>query len=120
MSTIKLAASNPDIGGGGPRGPENSMLEQRVEKLEQRAEHSEGSLQRIELIATELKERTSHPASAADVAEIKGRLNSIPTTWQTVAILATLLIGIAGLVVATNNFLAHSGKPDAPTTQATK
>jgi len=36
---------------------------------------------------------------------IEGRLSMIPTTWQIVAILATLLIGLSGIIFATSKFL---------------
>ena len=110
----------PSDSGDDGSGPEDPMLEQRDDKLEQRMDRMEGALPRIELIVTELKEGTSHLATASDLVEIKGRLNSLPTTWQTIAILATLPIGIASLVFATTNFLAHSGKSDALSSQAPK
>lgn len=86
------------------------MLEPRVTALEQKIERVENSLQRIELIVTELRERSSHQATAADVARIDGRLSNIPTTWQIVAILAALLFGVSGLLFTAGNFLAHSAK----------
>jgi hypothetical protein len=36
---------------------------------------------------------------------IKGRLALIPSVWQTIAILSTLLIGLSGLILTTAKFL---------------
>ncbi|KMO13642.1 hypothetical protein [Methylobacterium platani] len=34
---------------------------------------------------------------AAKLSGLEGRVSSIPTTWQTIAIIAGLLVGIAGV-----------------------
>lgn len=36
-------------------------------------------------------------ASSADLRDLSGRVSSIPTTWQTIAIIAALLVGISGI-----------------------
>ncbi|MGX9984549.1 hypothetical protein [Methylobacterium fujisawaense] len=57
---------------------------------------------------TKIEERLEHTATAASMAaghgelsekigRVDGRTSSIPTTWQTVAIIAALLVGIAGV-----------------------
>lgn len=39
------------------------------------------------------------------LAGIEGRLSMIPTTWQTIAILAAPLIGHSGIIFMTSKFL---------------
>jgi hypothetical protein len=79
-----------------------AALERRVVKLEFKIDHIEEALRRIELALREL---------AADnkdfrIVGIEGRLSQIPTGWQTKAILATLLVGMSG-VLFTASRLVH-------------
>lgn len=57
---------------------------------------------------TKLEERLDHTATAAALAsgygdlnakieKVDGRLSNIPTTWQTIAIIVGMLVGIAGV-----------------------
>jgi chromosome segregation ATPase len=39
------------------------------------------------------------------VAHIDGRLANIPTVWQTIAILASLLVGLSGIIFTASRFL---------------
>jgi hypothetical protein len=39
------------------------------------------------------------------MAGIEGRLSQIPNVWQTIALLATLLIGLSGIVFTASRFL---------------
>jgi hypothetical protein len=78
---IKLQASGSQQkglagGGGGPHDPDME-LERRVAKLED-------AVLGIRL----------------DIAEIKGKISNMPTTWQLLGVNFGLAIGVAGLVFA--------------------
>ena len=107
----------PDSGRGAGGGPEDSMLEQRVATLEQavarieiKIDRSETAFRRSEdalkSLADDNKSFAKQNAElAAQVARMDGRLTSIPTFWQTIASLGTLLIGISGLLFTASRFL---------------
>jgi hypothetical protein len=99
--------------GGGGDGPEDPMLERRVAALESAVGEIRGSVSRIEnklerhdealrriedalKVLSDLREKVAH---------IDGRLANIPTFWQTIALMATFLIGIAGLIFTASRFL---------------
>jgi hypothetical protein len=85
------------------------MLEQRVSRLEQRMERIEGILLKLEPQITELlltgAKQTDLQALKAQVAKVEGRLENIPTTWQVIAIMSGMLVGIAGIVFAAARLL---------------
>ena len=102
------------------------MLEARVERLEQRLERVEAILVRLEPkitdIAIELKQVPKFSDFArlqADVGEIRGRLDGVdkrlggvegrfsqvPTIWGMLGILATLMLGMAGLIFTAGKLL---------------
>lgn len=104
-------------------GPEDPMLERRVEILEADMKEVKASLSRLETGFARIEERLSHVATVSDIATVResvarldGKLTQIPTTWQIIGILAGLLFGVASLVYATNNFLDHKSV-SAPTSQ---
>ena len=81
-----------DGGGGGPAG---LPLEQRVGRLEAKVDRNEAVLARLEPKVTEI---LFTGAKATDLAEVKGRLPSLPTWWMLmVTVLSTWLAG-AGIV----------------------
>ena len=81
-----------DGGGGGPAG---LPLEQRVGRLEAKVDRTEAVLTRLEPKITEI---LLTGAKATDLAEVKGRLSSLPTWWMLmVTVLSTWLAG-AGIV----------------------
>lgn len=43
-----------------------------------------------------------------ELAEIKGRIGQIPTTWQMITFMVTSQIAFAGVLVATLRFAGHS------------
>ncbi len=66
-------------------------LEQRVDRLEQKVD-------RIEAILTRLEPRIAEvlltSAKSVDLAEIKGRISSLPTWWMLlVTVLSTWMVG---------------------------
>ena len=90
-------------GGGGGSAPLPS-LEQRVGRLEEKVDRIEAVLVRLEAKVTEIL-LTS--AKATDVAEIKGRVSSLPTWWMLlVTVLSTWMVG-AGIVFT----LVKAGHP---------
>ena len=40
-----------------------------------------------------------------DITSVEARFQYIPTTWQIITIMATLLIGLSGVIFATGNYL---------------
>ncbi len=105
------------------------MLEQRVGKLEEKVDRIEAAVIRIDGMVTRILETgakqsadiTEIKATGAkqtdlnmvqlDTAEMKGRLsgiegrfNQVPTIWGMLGVVATLLIGIAGLMFTAGKF----------------
>jgi hypothetical protein len=98
------------------------MLEQRVGRLEEKVERIEAILVRLEpqikeILLTGAKQADLNKVQL-DIAEMKGRLsgiegrigsvegrfNQVPTIWGMLGIVATLLIGIAGLMFTAGKF----------------
>ena len=86
------------------------MLEQRVARLEEILVRREPRI--VEIALTGAKQ-SDLQAMRIDVAEIKGRLTgledrfgSLPTTWQMVSIIATMLVGIAGIVFVAGSYFS--------------
>ena len=120
---VPMSARSREIGGGADgSGPEDPMLEARVEKLER----VEAILVRLEPkipeIAIELKQVPKYSDFArlqADVGEIRGRLDGVdkrlvgvegrfsqvPTIWGILGILTTLMPGMAGLILTAGKYL---------------
>jgi hypothetical protein len=65
-------------------GPQDPSIEARLARLE-----SDCQLMRADLSATR-----------ADVAFIRGKIESLPTTWQMIATILTGNIGLAGVLLA--------------------
>jgi hypothetical protein len=106
---VPLRGAKDDIGMGGAGGPEDPMLEQRVARLEQILERLEPKITEIFLTGAK---QTDVQRLQVDLARIEGRvmgidgrLASIPTTWQVVAILATLLIGLSTIIFTASKWL---------------
>jgi chromosome segregation ATPase len=108
-------------GDGGPSGP---TLEERVTAPEQRVERIDRKIDRIESkldrhdeafrriedalksLALDHKDFVKSQMDLREkVAHIDGRLANIPTFWQTLALQATLLLGIAGLIFTSSRLL---------------
>jgi hypothetical protein len=111
--------------GDGGSGPEDPMLERRVDTLEADMKEVKASLLRLETGFARMEERLSHVATVSDIAAVResvsrldGKLTLIPTTWQIIAILAALLFGVASLVYATNNFLGQKAVSAPPSLTA--
>lgn len=92
---------SPAGSGGGSSGDGGSM-EARVAVLEQIAKESSGKLSEV---ATTLERvRTDLTAAGRDIAEVKGRLSGLPSTW----VLLTAVVGgqltLAALIFAALKF----------------
>ncbi|HKI14701.1 MAG TPA: hypothetical protein VKA12_06760 [Roseiarcus sp.] len=74
---------------GGGDGPEDPMLEQRVARLEQILERLEPKI--TEILLTGAKQSDLHKVQT-DLAEVKGRISGMPTTWTLFAGLVTATI----------------------------
>jgi len=92
------------------------MLEQRIERLEKILASLEPKITEILLTCAKKDDALKLYMEAADIkgrvqaidgrlAGIEGRFAYIPTTWQMIGILGTLLIGISGVVFTASRFL---------------
>jgi hypothetical protein len=82
-------------GGGGPHDP---TMEIRLAHLE-----TDVATMRADLSAT----RADLGATRVDMAYIRGRLESLPTTWQMIGTVLAGNIGLAGLLFATVKLFQH-------------
>lgn len=100
--------------GGGGGGPTDRM-EHRIASLEKSYEKLDGKIDKLTDLVRAFGEKSAErlatiegrlngiekaldaKASTADVKELSGKVSNIPTTWQTVAIIAALLAGIGGV-----------------------
>lgn len=99
------------------------MLEQRVERLEKILSSLEPKItellltcakkddfQRLQLDLAKVEGRMSGidgrlAGIEGRMSSIEGRFSMIPTTWQILTILATLLIGVSAMVFTTAKYL---------------
>ena len=123
VSNVEHVVFSKETRGGGPGGPDGSDLARRVVALEVKIDRIDGALARLEPavreIAVDNRKQFVDLLSRIGAVEarlagvegqmegVKGRLALVPTTWQIIAILATLLIGIAGIIFTASRFL-HS------------
>ena len=115
MVTQSMSSDNiiqfPGEGGkstdGGGSGPEDPILEKRVDAIEVDLKNVKEILQRLEVgfariesTLAQLPKATDYASLKADVAEIKGKVSNSPTTWTLLGIVfSTWAIG-SGIVFA--------------------
>jgi uncharacterized coiled-coil protein SlyX len=88
---------------GGGDGPEMPMLEQRVAALESKLDRMDSTIQRIDVSIAKIEatlgqmpKMADFAALKSDVAETKGRLGGLPSTWQLLlSVIATWASGAA-------------------------
>ena len=104
---------------GGPTsgGPDDPMLDYRVQRLEDDLRDVKASLRAIEATLAEMSSRLAGidgrltglegrlAGIDARISSVEARFQYIPTTWQVITIMATLLIGLSGVIFATGNYL---------------
>ncbi len=78
-------------------------IELKLDRVENKLDRHDDAFRRVEDALKSLAEDNKRfSTSLADlrekVAHIDGRLANIPTFWQTILLMATLLVGIAGLL----------------------
>jgi hypothetical protein len=100
----------PPSGTGGA-GPEDPMIE-HIEKLEGKMDKVEGKLSAIEVTLAEIKGQLSQMPKATDfaklsaeVAEVKGRVANLPTTWQLMTFTIGSVMAAAGLAFTIARYL---------------
>lgn len=79
------------------------MLEDRVRRLEDDMKEVKASLKTIELAVAEIKhlpKMSDYATIKADVAEIKGKLSNLPTTWTLISFAIGSVLASAGLAFA--------------------
>ena len=104
-----------DTGGGGgsgrpPLSERVAAVEKSVMRIELKLERHDEAFRRVEealkSISVDIKTLTNAGFDLREkAAHIDGRLANIPTFWQTLALIATLLIGIAGLLFTSSKVL---------------
>jgi hypothetical protein len=94
----------PFRSGGGGDGPDNPMLEQRVASLEEKIGRMDAKLSAIELVLADIRGQLSQMPRAmdfaslrAEVAEVKGRIGNLPTTWTLLSFAVGACLASAGL-----------------------
>ena len=98
-------------GGGGGGSASSPSLDQRVSRLEAKVDRLESKVDRLETILIRLEPKISEllltSSKAVDLAEVKGRVSSLPTWWMLmVTVLSTWTVG-AGIVFT----LVKAGHP---------
>jgi hypothetical protein len=102
--------------GGDAGGPEDPLLEERVERLEKILASLEPKISEILLTCAKRDDVLKLQLEIAEVkgriqgidgrlAGIDGRFSQIPTTWQILALVGTLLVGLSGLIFTASRFL---------------
>ena len=104
-------------GGGNGRGPTDgdvanriSIVEKSIAKMDAKLDRLIEKVDDLRMDVTRMDERLKTTASAAELAEIKGRVNGLPTTWQMI----TLVIGIVGTILGGAFLLLKAGLPHQP------
>jgi hypothetical protein len=89
-------------------GPEDPMLERRVEKLEEKIDRIETILVRLEPMIIELKSTTAKQPELntvrVEIAEIKGRITNLPSTWTLISFSISSCLASAGFAFAVARF----------------
>ena len=84
------------------------MLETRVERLEERFAALDQKINEILLTGAKKDDvqqlRIEMAKLEGRLSGIEGRLLSVPTTWQIVTILGTLLLGLSGIIFTASKF----------------
>lgn len=76
------------------------MLGERVAKLEQSVQSMDKKLSSIELALARIEGQLGQLPKATDFGELKGKVGSLPTTWQMLAMLITSWGAGAAIVFA--------------------
>ena len=80
------------MSGDGGEGPTSGSFEFRLIALERAVAKIDDRLEIIGNSVVRIETKLDHKASSEDLAAIKGRVDSLPTTWQMI----TLVFGILG------------------------
>jgi hypothetical protein len=88
-------SDNSGNGGGG-----DMDIAKRVDKLETKTDKLQESLNRIEITLARIEGDLKTKASAVELAEVKGQLKNMPSTWQLVVTILSCMLGVAGFVFA--------------------
>jgi hypothetical protein len=109
-STEPLTPDEPIAGGGG--GPHDPGMETRLTAVETDVRDIKSALQRIESLLGKVDDRLrnleseSLPAMAIDLAELKGRIQNLPSTWSMIATVIGGQIALAGMLFGGIRFLS--------------
>ena len=124
LYSVKHQNSRPVLSDGGGGGTSDGM-DLRITALEKGFEKLDGKIDKLTELLSSFALKTSErlgaiegrltgiektldaKASTADLREVSGKISSIPTTWQTVAIIAGLLVGIGTISVSLLKLAGH-------------
>ena len=68
-----------------------------------------GTMARISRLEDDIKAiRSDGSATRADVAYIRGRLETLPTTWQMITTILGTAVAVVGMLIAAARLLGHS------------
>jgi hypothetical protein len=76
------------------------MLAERVARLEQIVQSMDKKLSSIELALARIEGQLAQLPKAADIGELKGKVDSKPNSWQMLGMQLTTLMAGAGIVFA--------------------
>jgi hypothetical protein len=83
------------------------MIEERIEKLEERSARFDGIMIQLapkinEMVGAlgQMPKASDYGTMRADIAEIKGKISNLPTTWTLLAFALSSAIAAAGLAFA--------------------
>ena len=112
-NVVGISDRKPFTTGGGS-GPEDPMLERRVDTLEADMKEVKSSLSRIEVTLARMDGTLSQLPKASDftrlsteIAEVKGKVSNLPTTWTILSVVFTTWgIGSGVLIFALTRLFA--------------
>ena len=93
--------------GGGDSGPEDPMLDQRVQALEADVKDVKQSLNRLEVaiarvegVLTQMPKQSDLAVLRSEIGEIRGRISNMPTWWMLIVAIITTWSAGAAIVFA--------------------
>ena len=102
MRFLKFPNRDPSVLSPGGSGPLDPTTEQRIVGLEVKVDRIESILVRLEPMIVELSltavRTTDFSKAQIDIAELKGRVSSLPTWWMILTTVSSTWLAGAGIV----------------------
>jgi hypothetical protein len=103
VTPLPSSARMAPTGTGG--GPDDPVI-LRLERLEEKFSGVDKRLSSIEVLLAEVKGELKQLPKATEIGEMKGRLLSMPTWWQMLAMIVSVFGGGAAIVFSVIRFSA--------------